>query len=191
MTSSASERTRTPRDGYSRAASSPAMTARYSATLFVVTPMRSLTAASGSAGSEASKTTAPIAAGPGLPRAPPSHATTNHSLIFFRSWRCAPARSGPAPLRAGIPGSRPLRSRHHQDAAAVVAGRDRATGRSDLARVELPLDRRRLRGHRLGLVLVTALFTRDFVAALTQAGDPGSRAGERALVLRQDSAFRK
>src|SRR2546426_933678 len=130
MTNIESERTRTPRDGNSRAASSPAITARYSATLFVVTPMRSLTAASGDAGSEGSKTTAPIAAGPGLPRAPPSHATTNHSLIFFRSWRGAPTRSGPAPLRAGIPGSRPLRSRHHQDAATVVAGRDRARRRA-------------------------------------------------------------
>src|SRR6478736_892755 len=31
-------------------------------------------------------------------------------LIILRSRRCAPGRSGPASLRAGIPGSRPLRS---------------------------------------------------------------------------------
>ena len=44
--------------------------ARYSATLFVATPMRSLTVASRVGGSvDRSSTTAPIAAGPGFPRA--------------------------------------------------------------------------------------------------------------------------
>src|SRR2546429_7341717 len=59
--------------GNSRAASSAATRARYSATLFVATPMRSLTVVSRVGGSvDGSSTTAPIAAGPGLPRAPPS-----------------------------------------------------------------------------------------------------------------------
>ena len=55
------------------AASSPAISARYSATLLVVSPMRSLTAARRAGGAlDGSSTTAPIAAGPGFPRAPPS-----------------------------------------------------------------------------------------------------------------------
>ncbi len=49
------------------------MSALYSATLLVVTPMRSLTAASRVGGEvEGSITTAPIAEGPGFPREPPS-----------------------------------------------------------------------------------------------------------------------
>ncbi len=40
------------------------------------------------------------------------------SVTFVRSRRCAPGRSGPAPLLAWIPGSRSLRSRLHDRAAA-------------------------------------------------------------------------
>ena len=49
------------------------MSAWYSATLLVVEPMRSLTVASRVGGDvDGSSTIAPIAAGPGFPRAPPS-----------------------------------------------------------------------------------------------------------------------
>ena len=49
------------------------MHASYSATLFVVTPMHSLTVASTVGGAvDGSDTTAPIADGPGFPRDPPS-----------------------------------------------------------------------------------------------------------------------
>src|ERR1019366_6390983 len=54
---------------------SPASTARYSATLLVATPIRSACAASTApSGAEA---TTPVAAGTGLPRAPPSTWTTS------------------------------------------------------------------------------------------------------------------
>ncbi len=49
------------------------MSARYSATLLVVTPMGSLIVASRLGGTvDGSSTRAPIAAGPGFPRDPPS-----------------------------------------------------------------------------------------------------------------------
>ena len=81
-----------------RAPRSPAISALYSATLLVAMPMHSLTLASRTGGSTvASSTTAPIAAGPGFPRAPPSHWTSTVSTS---------SRS---------------RSRRDEDGAAVVA----------------------------------------------------------------------
>src|SRR5579862_4993393 len=68
--SSESETTSTSASASSTAFSRPAMSARYSATLFVATPIRSPCAAS-TVPSSASSTN-PYAAGPGLPRAPPS-----------------------------------------------------------------------------------------------------------------------
>ena len=67
ITSIESARTCTTRAPNGRAACRPAITARYSATLLVATPIRSLTAASRVGGSVVgSVTTAPIAAGPGF-----------------------------------------------------------------------------------------------------------------------------
>src|SRR5437899_1372600 len=56
-----------------------------------------------------------------------SAAFTSASASTFCSRRTAPGRSGPAPLRAGRPGTRTLRS-WHEDAAAVVAVGDRSLG---------------------------------------------------------------
>ena len=57
------------------ASSSPAISARYSATLFVAVPSRAADSAITSPVA-ASRSTAPYAAGPGLPRDPPSASTT-------------------------------------------------------------------------------------------------------------------
>src|SRR3954471_24595983 len=101
MTSFESARTCTVLGENRWAAWSPAMSALYSATLLVVTPMRSLTAARRVGGVvDGSITTAPIAEGPGLPREPPSAKTTTTSVTTNRS--------------------------RHEDGAAVVAVRDRA-----------------------------------------------------------------
>src|SRR5215218_6028731 len=58
-----------------RARSSPRSSARYSATLFVVSPIGS--PSSSTTPPSRSETTTPIAAGPGFPRAPPSTWTTS------------------------------------------------------------------------------------------------------------------
>src|SRR5262245_27884122 len=92
------------RAGCARAASNPAMSARYSATLFVVVPMYSDTVGGSVDGS---RTTAPIAAGPGFPREPPS----KYTAIASRASSSAPSKS--------------VTSRN-QDRAAVVAVRDGA-----------------------------------------------------------------
>ena len=76
MTSFESARTCTTLGENCCAACKPAISALYSATLFVVVPMRSLTAARRVGGVvDGSTTTAPIADGPGLPREPPSAKT--------------------------------------------------------------------------------------------------------------------
>ncbi|SLI09280.1 Uncharacterised protein [Mycobacteroides abscessus subsp. abscessus] len=73
-TSLESIRTSTVRAPSSAAASSPAISPRYSATLFVAMPTLSRRSASTATWS-ASNTTAPYPAGPGLPRDPPSAST--------------------------------------------------------------------------------------------------------------------
>ena len=75
------------------AASSPAIKPRYSATLFVVMPSVCATSASTSPVA-ASRTTAPYAAGPGLPRAPPSASTTSRRPLTAPTRPCAPESAG-------------------------------------------------------------------------------------------------
>src|SRR3954471_5704384 len=62
-----------------RARARPSSSPRYSATLFVATPIGS--AASSSTSPAGVETTAPAAAGPGLPRAPPSTCTTTFIAV--------------------------------------------------------------------------------------------------------------
>ena len=82
-------RTWTTRAQHVRAASSPAISARYSATLFVVTPMQLAHRRDEHRAdrSTASNTTAPIAAGPGLPREPPSQYMSSSSTAARRHAR--------------------------------------------------------------------------------------------------------
>ena len=102
-----------------RPAPTPAARARYSATLLVAVPIRS--PASASTAPSGAETTTPTAAGPGLPRAPPSTWTTSlrssvtrvassgrspatRARRRSRSWRCPPPveprsrRSSRAPI---------------------------------------------------------------------------------------------
>src|SRR3954447_21286099 len=71
-----------------RASSNPSSSPLYSATLFVVSPMWRPSAAS-SCPSAGSLTTAPIPAGPGFPRAPPSTWTTSFLIAFEGRWEGA------------------------------------------------------------------------------------------------------
>ena len=74
------------------AARSPAMSARYSATLLVVSPIRSLTVARRCGGlADASYTTAPIAAGPGLP--PRATVEVDEHCVGHQGTRIAPQLS--------------------------------------------------------------------------------------------------
>src|SRR4051812_40380139 len=92
------------------------MSAVYSATLFVATPMVSLTDARWRAGSRlASSTTAPIPAGPGFPRDPPSQK--------IRIVLIAGSRPGKGSVLT-VSGSRA----RDEDGAAVVAVGDVALG---------------------------------------------------------------
>src|SRR6476646_1012914 len=71
----------------------PLITARYSATLLVAMPIRSAT--SSITVPSGSDTTTPIAAGPGLPRAPPSTLTTSFKSLLPA---VGPGRAGPPSL---------------------------------------------------------------------------------------------
>src|SRR5690606_15502814 len=78
-TSSESLMTSTSSAPSSRASRRPSRTARYSATLLVASPMYSPRSARTAPSSPFA--TAPIAAGPGLPRAPPSTFTTTRTGV--------------------------------------------------------------------------------------------------------------
>src|SRR4051794_5071837 len=68
----------------------------------------------------------------------PSSIAGGSLLMLPRSRRFAPGRSGPAPLRAGIPGSRPLRScrPHHRLHLGVRVEAEVAAVATDAAHLE-------------------------------------------------------
>src|SRR5215471_5305905 len=74
------------------AASRPAISPEYSATLLVARPMLLLSSASTSRVA-ASRTTAPYPAGPGFPREPPSASMRSRRVTSSARWR-APERGG-------------------------------------------------------------------------------------------------
>src|SRR4051812_9031611 len=79
-----------------RAARNPRSTARYSATLLVATPMVSLASPTTSPSGVVS--TAAAAAGPGLPREPPSTWTTRRTVLVRVDRRKLAGDAAPAPV---------------------------------------------------------------------------------------------
>ena len=118
--------------------SSPAISPRYSATLLVASPMYSARSASTSPVS-ASSSTAPYAAGPGLPREPPSASMTGRTVpsgLRARTRRCAPGCGG-TPRSAAPRRARRLRDRAEVGGveleAAALAAALAQRGRADAA----------------------------------------------------------
>src|SRR3954462_6560337 len=178
MRSWESARTSTRVASNSAATSSARMSAVYSATLLVATPMVSLTDASVWGGSlVASSTTAPIPAGPGFPRDPPSQK------------RRIVRRTGPNPGNGSSLTTRCSRARD-EDRAAVVAMGDVGIGAGladpgDLRRRDREAAALTAVAHEPGDAHTAGRSTAPVVEREEIGGNPGGHRGAR-VGLRRD-----